>query len=174
MRHKEYLFSTVDKAIESTFDTLAMSGAIKCPGYDVPTAGSTRTDKISTGERFQQAGWILGVARRAVKPCESAWLTLTYDGPGEAREQALDCLTAHFSNAARNQPMLRAVIAREFIFGNTYCPPLVRVAKDTGAAVRAAEDCVKRIRPLLAELGKETNAAILKAFKNAGYAKHAG
>ncbi|WP_118181269.1 hypothetical protein [Paraburkholderia phosphatilytica] len=173
MKHREYLFKTVDKALEATFDTIALANAVKSPKYGVPTSGSTTRDKLSTGERYQQATWILAVAKKAVTPLQAAWLTLTYDEPGQARDEALTLLAEHFRPMARKPELLRAVIDREFIFGAGYCPPLIRIAKDTGVTTRGAEKACERIRPALAKLGEEANAAIHKVFKQAGYAQRA-
>ncbi|MBU9632073.1 hypothetical protein KTE60_22580 [Burkholderia multivorans] len=151
----QYPFLSVHKALESTYNTLAVCG-VKCPAYGVPTSASTVTEKVSLTDRLAQAVWIAKAVGEALSPHHSAWVTCTYDGAGAARDASLDFLAGFFDKVHKNAALVRAVVKREFEFGETYCRSLEDIAGEAGVGKTTVFRVAKRIQDEVSALRRET------------------
>lgn len=163
------LFGSVSTALETTFNTLAAAGSIKCPAYEPPTANDTGKVKISAQDRMTQAVWIMDAAKSSLKAPAMALATCTYDGSGERRSEAVSVLAAHFERLHANAKLLRAVIEREIVFGNTYCPPLRQVAQEVGVSQTTVETVARRVQQAFAVLGVELERRLRAEFGRRGW-----
>ncbi len=164
----KYPFLNVHKALESTYNTLAVCG-VKCPAYGVPTSASTVTEKVSLTDRLAQAVWIAKAVSETLASHNSAWVTCAYDGAGAARDASLDFLSGFFVNAHKNTALVRAVIKREFEFGETYCRSLEDIATETGVGKTTVFRVAKRIQDEVSALRRETIDLLCPVFQARGW-----
>jgi hypothetical protein len=164
----QYPFLNVHKALENTYNTLAVCG-VKCPAYGVPTSASTVTEKVSLTDRLAQAVWIAKAVSEALAPHHSAWVTCTYDGAGAARDASLDFLSGFFEKAHKNAALLRAVIKREFEFGETYCRSLEDIASEAGVGKTTVFRVAKRVQDEVSALRRETIDMLRPVFQANGW-----
>lgn len=164
-----YLFNSVERALQSSLETLASHASIKCPGYEPPSAGSTVTDKISAQERMMQAVWVMGVAKDALTPVQLAWVMAMFNHVGQEHRDALNTLTGSFPQLHRNAALLHAVLSREFKFGETYCESLPTISAAVGMSLSTVEKVASRVRVSMADLGTTTVHKLRAAFNERGW-----
>ncbi|WP_168793658.1 hypothetical protein [Paraburkholderia aromaticivorans] len=109
---------SVQRTLEHAYHALATRGAVRIAGYSAVSTAST-AQQLSTGERFLQALWVIQATQVALDAIGNAFVIATYDGHGEARQAAIDILTAHLMTAKANPDLLRAVIERELVIGGS-------------------------------------------------------
>ena len=165
----EFLFYNVHKALETAFNVQATAGSIKCAAYEVPTAAATIKDKKTLQDRHTESVWILEVAKGALTALEWAWVTCTYDGAGQARDDALQSICDAYASLHGNAKLLAGCVRREFIFGESYCPSYARVAKDAGCSKEPAVRVGGRVEKAMRELGRQTSDKLNAAFAAKGW-----
>jgi hypothetical protein len=163
------LFADVHTGLSGAFEAIALRDAIKTPGYDEPTAGSTALNKRSIQDNATDSAWVLQTARRALTELEWAWVVCSYDGAGEARRDALGVICAYFANLHKNAAMVRAVFDREFVLGETWCVALPGIAAETGVSLRTVERVTARARLSLNAVNESAATKLEKAFSRQGW-----
>jgi hypothetical protein len=160
----EYLFANVDNALSTTFELLALSGAIRTPGYNLPSSRSTRTDTKSIQDRFIEAVWVQYAAKEALSAAQWAWAVCRYTGMSEDRATALDTLYDHFAGLHKNPVLLRKLIEREFEVGETWCMSLNEISKLAGLSKEPTVRASGKVRAAIDALSKSAGNALNAAF----------
>jgi len=170
---KVCLFGSVHNGLQFAFESLAVAESIKTPGYDEPTANATeKKSKLSRLDSVTQAVWVMKSTKESLTASEMAWATATYDGAGEAKRQAIDALADEYSTLSKSRELLIAVLDREFIIGETYCPSFATVAKDHGVSKSYAGAVGLRIQRAMRSLGNVAVTKLHEAYKNQGWLPH--
>jgi len=100
---------------------------------------------------------------------QMAWCTATYDGAGEAKRGALDTLCAAFSHLHANATLLAAVIDREFMIGETYCPSFGDIAKANNISKTVTVRLGVKVQKAALALGKSATAKLHATYKSHGW-----
>jgi hypothetical protein len=155
--------------LASAFNTLATRGSIRASGYAVPTSACTSIDRLSSGDRILAALWVTRTVEKTLDAVSRAFITAKYTGPSKERDSALDVLTAAILTARVNPELMRAVVEREFIVGETYCPSTVKLGKDHGTSHVTAWKYAERVRLAIIEIGNNAYSMLKPAFESKGY-----
>jgi len=164
------IFGSVHSGLSFSFENLAVAEGIKCPSYDEPTANATeKKGKLSRLDQVAQAVWIMKATQDALSAAQMAWCTATYDGAGEAKRGALDTLCAAFSHLHANATLLAAVIDREFMIGETYCPSFGDIAKANNISKTVTVRLGVKVQKAALALGKSATAKLHATYKSHGW-----
>jgi hypothetical protein len=144
------VFTSVHRALESIFETLALIDAIKVPGYSESVARSTVVDKVEWSDRVTEAAWAMQAIDSTLTAIERAaivaryhrdpgtlrryegrrWSAAKADDADQKHAHALALLKLHLTHMHAKSELLEAVIDREFVFGESYMPTTEQIAED--------------------------------------------
>jgi hypothetical protein len=124
---------------------------------------------LSIHEKKAQAQFILDVVESHLSLDQRAVLDATYGGERGERPAAIDRLLPQFEHVNRNRALVRFLLMRDFLFGESYCPSQNQVARKCGVNAMAASRAAARIAPVIAKLREATHAKLRPAFERRGW-----
>ncbi len=142
---------------------------MKVASYQESTAPDGSGVRLSYLETRGEAALIFNAIDAMLSPSQRAWLDLTYDGAGEAKIAAVDALCLVMSGLSRNQALLRLVIMRSSVFGESFCPNLSEIARAAGASPQTCWNVDKRVSRAMQALSRETRALLRAEFERRGW-----
>lgn len=124
---------------------------------------------LSIHEKKTQAQFILDVIDSHLSLDQRAVLDATYGGERGERPAAIDRLLSQFEHVNRNRALVRFLLMRDFLFGESYCPSQNQVARECGVNAMAASRAAARIAPEIAKLRESTHEKLRPAFERRGW-----
>jgi hypothetical protein len=139
---------------------------VKTASYGEYTAPDGSVLILSMHEKKAQAEHIHDVIASHLSADQRALLDATHGG--DDRHDAIERLVCRFEDANRNRTMLRMVLMREFIFGETYCPSQGRIARECGVNQATVSRIAARITQEIAALRQATHEKLRPALERRG------
>lgn len=131
--------------------------------------GKDGAEMLSIHERKAQAQFIADVIESHLSHDQRALLDASYGGERGERHAGVERLVCKFEHINRNRALVRMIVARDFLYGEGYCPSLSRIARDCGVNPSTACRVAAQITPKLAELRKATHEKLRPAFERRGW-----
>jgi hypothetical protein len=182
-------FKTTHEALETAFETMALASAINVPAYKMHMARTTATERIDWTDRITNAAWIMQTLNKTLDETECAVIVARYhrdagtvrrfenqrwnastpaDQEGE-RARALKTITHKHADLHPNQPLLAAVIDREFVFGEAYMPTTRQVAQEFGVTQSVVARLSVKVGKLIREIEARTHERLQEKLASSGF-----
>lgn len=162
------MFRSIDAALLFAYTWRARPG-VKIGQIGEFTGPDGAPLQLSIHEKKAQAQFILDVIDSHLSADQRALLDAAQGGERGERHSGLERLVCAFEHVHRNRTMVRMIVAREFIYGERYCPTLNRIAKDCGIHPYTATRAAAKISPEIAELRKAAYEKLRPAFERRGW-----
>lgn len=186
------VFANVHRALESVFETIALASAVKVPGYSESVARSTVTDKQDWTDRIGDAAWAMQAVDSTLTAIERAAIIARYHrDPGTLRKyegrrwsaekaddadqkhaHALALLKFHLAYTHVNQDLLEAVIAREFVHGETYMETTRQISDRLSVGKSSVDRLAHKVRRAVHALEVRAHQALKERFAELGFVPH--
>jgi hypothetical protein len=183
------VFTSVHRALESIFETLALIEAVKVPGYSESVARSTVTGKVEWTDRITDAAWAMQAIDATLSAIERAaivaryhrdpgtlrryegrrWTAAKADDGDQKHAHALALLKFNFGHMHAKKDLLEALINREFIHGEAYMPSTVQIAKDHGVSQPSVWRLAHKVQRAVHALEAGAYAALKERFTELGF-----
>jgi hypothetical protein len=124
---------------------------------------------LSAAEKKVQARFILDVIESHLTLDQQAVLDATYGGENGERAAAIDRLVHMFERSNRSRALVRMLLMREFIYGNTYCPDIAAIARECGILRPSASRLAGTIASDIALLRESAVEKLRPAFERRGW-----
>jgi hypothetical protein len=120
---------------------------------------------LSVHEKKAQAQYVHDVIESHLSLDQRALLDATYGGERGERHAGVERLVRLLEGAHRNRSVVRALIAREFVFGEKYCPCLNRIAREFGIHPQTVTRTAAKVTPAIADLRTSAHEKLRPAFE---------
>lgn len=124
---------------------------------------------LSVHEKKTQAQFILDVIESHLTPDQRALLDATYGGERGERAAGIDRLVCQFEHTNRNRALVRMILMREFVYGETYSPSLSRIARECGVNQSTASRTAAQITPEILAMREAAHKRLRPAFMRRGW-----
>lgn len=124
---------------------------------------------LTVHEKKAQSHFILDVVESHLSLDQRAVLDATYGGERGERPAAIDRLLPKFEHVNRNRALVRFLLMRDFLFGESYCPSQQQVAKECGVNQSTASRAAAQITPAIMALRESTHEKLRPAFERRGW-----
>lgn len=183
---------SVHRALEKVFETLALVGAIKTPGYSESVSRSTVTEKRGWEDEITDAAWAMQAVDSTLTAIERAAIIARYHrDPGTLRKyegrrwsaekaddadqkhaHALALLKFHLAYTHVNQDLLEAVITREFVHGETYMETTRQISDRLSVGKSSVDRLAHKVRRAVHALEVRAHQALKERFAELGFVPH--
>lgn len=162
------LFRSLESALSFAYTWRARPG-VKIGQIGEYTGPDGSALLLSVGEKKVQAEAIHEVFKTHLSIDQRALLDAEHGGERGERHAGVERLVCLYEGMNRNRTLVRLLIAREMIVGESYAPSFGYVAKHSGVNTSTAWRAAERIAPEIAELRKATHAKLRPAFERRGW-----
>jgi hypothetical protein len=183
------VFTSVHRALESIFETLALIEAVKVPGYSESVARSTVTGKVEWTDRITDAAWAMQAIDATLSQIERAaviaryhrdpgtlrryegrrWTAAKADDGDQKHAHALALLKFNFGHMHAKKDLLEAVIAREFVHGEAYMESTHQIGERLGVSAMAVWRLAHKVQRAVHALEAGAYAALKERFTELGF-----
>jgi hypothetical protein len=183
------VFTSVHRALESIFETLALIDAIKVPGYSESVARSTVVDKVEWSDRVTDAAWAMQALDSTLSAIERAavvaryhrdpgtlrryegrrWSAAKADDADQKHAHALALLKLHLTHLHAKGDLLEAVIEREFVHGESYMETTRQIGERLSVGKSSVDRLAQKVTRAVHSLEVTAHAALKERFAELGF-----
>jgi hypothetical protein len=124
---------------------------------------------LSVHEKKAQAQYVHDVIESHLSLDQRALLDATYGGERGERHAGVERLVCLLEGAHRNRSVVRALVAREFVFGESYCWSLNRIAREFAIHPQTVARTAAKVAPVIAKLRTSVHEKLQPAFARRGW-----
>ena len=162
------MFRSIEAALLFAYTWRARPG-VKAATYGEFTGPDGAELLLTVHEKKTQAQYVHYVLESHLSLDQRALLDATHGGEYGERYAAIERLLCQFEGVHRNRMLIRMLLMREFIFGESYCPSQNRIARECGVNAMAASRAAAVLTPEIIKLRERTHEKLRPAFERRGW-----